>query len=159
MKATGKGAIALAMSMTFLFLSACAGGTAGKTDSETVTETAGMTETKETEVGPDMEEITPKVKIENGKFTVGGRELFINGVNTPWENWNDFGGNYSAAFWSSHFRDLHEIGVNASRVWINCNSTVGIKLRADGTVGMVTEKHWQDVDSLFKIAKKNKIYL
>lgn len=159
MKAMGKSAIALVMSMTFLFLSACAGGTAEKTDSGTVTETAGMTETKETEVGPAMEEITPKVKIENGKFTVGGKELFINGVNTPWENWNDFGGNYSAAFWSSHFRDLHEIGVNASRVWINCNSTVGIKLRADGTVGTVTEKHWQDVDSLFKIAEKNKIYL
>lgn len=103
--------------------------------------------------------ISPKVTIEDGKFTVGGKELFINGVNTPWENWNDFGGNFNVSFWAAHFRDLHEIGVNASRVWINCNSMVGIKLNSDGTVGSVTEKHWQDVDSLFKVAERYNIYV
>ncbi len=106
-----------------------------------------------------MENLSPKVKIEDGKFTVGGRELFVNGVNTPWQHWNDFGGDFDASFWDAHFHDLHEIGVNASRVWINCNSMVGIKLRTDGTVGSVTSAHRRDVDELFRIAEKNHIYL
>ena len=91
---------------------------------------------------------------------VDGKELWINGVNTPWQNWNDFGGSaFEPEFWDSHFSDLHDIGVNAVRVWINCNSMVGIKLKTTGEVKEVLEKHWQDVDQLFEIAEKHQIYL
>ena len=34
-----------------------------------------------------------KVSISDGKFNVDGKELWINGANTPWQNWNDFSGN------------------------------------------------------------------
>lgn len=101
-----------------------------------------------------------KVTVEGTKFMVDGKELWINGVNTPWQNWNDFGGSaFEPEFWDSHFSDLHDIGVNAVRVWINCNSMVGIKLKTTGEVKEVLEKHWQDVDQLFEIAEKHQIYL
>ncbi|MBQ8175486.1 MAG: cellulase family glycosylhydrolase, partial [Oscillospiraceae bacterium] len=62
-------------------------------------------------------------------------------------------------FWESHFADLHAIGVNAVRIWVNCDSMVSIKLKPSGQVREVVEKHWTDVDKLFEIAEKNQIYL
>ncbi len=161
MKKYGIMLTAAVLALPILLLTGCGvsggkGGTTEVTPQSNVSESSTVaTET----VGKDEMKITPKITISDGKFMVGENELFINGVNTPWENWNDFGGSFNASFWNSHFKDLHEIGVNASRVWINCNSMVGIKLRSDGTVGAVTEKHWKDIDSLFKIAEKNQIYL
>lgn len=117
-----------------------------------------------TETQPEIqtsaeETASPKVTVEVTKFMVGGKELWINGVNTPWEYWNDFGGGFDPTFWDSHFSDLHDIGVNAVRVWVNCNSMVGIKLKPSGEVREVTEQHWTDIDKLFEIAEKHQIYL
>lgn len=105
------------------------------------------------------EELSPKVTVEGTKFMVGGKELWINGVNTPWEYWNDFGGSFDPTFWDSHFSDLHDIGVNAVRVWLNCDSMVSIKLKPSGEVREVSEQHWSDIDQLFEIAEKHQIYL
>lgn len=117
-----------------------------------------------TETQPEIqtsaeETASPKVTVEGTKFMVGGKELWINGVNTPWEYWNDFGGGFDPTFWDSHFSDLHDIGVNAVRVWMNCNSMVSIKLKPSGEVREVTEQHWTDIDKLFEIAEKHQIYL
>ncbi len=118
--------------------------------------TADTAETTEAVV----ETASAKVTVDGTKFIVDGKELYINGVNTPWQNWNDFGGTaFDEAFWDSHFADLHEIGVNSVRVWLNCNSMVGIKLKPSGEVREVTEQFWLDVDKLFEIAEKHQIYL
>lgn len=105
------------------------------------------------------ETASPKVTVDGTKFMVGGKELWINGVNTPWEYWNDFGGGFDPSFWDSHFSDLHDIGVNAVRVWMNCDSMLGIKLKPSGEVREVSEQHWTDIDRLFEIAEKHQIYL
>lgn len=123
-------------------------------------ENGESTETGETSAETVAEAASPKVTVEGTKFMVDGKELIINGVNTPWENWNDFGGtSFDPTFWDSHFADLHDIGVNAVRVWVNCDSMVAIKLKPSGEVREVTEQHWTDVDKLFEIAEKNQIYL
>lgn len=100
-----------------------------------------------------------KVTIDGTKFYVDGKEIWFNGVNTPWDNWNDFGGDFDEDFWDTHFAELHEKGVNSSRVWINCNSMIGVKLKTTGEIKEVTEKHWADLDKLFEIAKKHEIYI
>lgn len=41
-----------------------------------------------------------RVYIEGTKFMAGGNELWINGVNTPWKNWNDFTGSMIEGTWS-----------------------------------------------------------
>ncbi|MCH5349110.1 MAG: cellulase family glycosylhydrolase [Oscillospiraceae bacterium] len=139
-----------------------AGSFAGCKDKDTAGDntTAENPSSTAAETEAEVETSSPKVSVEGTKFMVDGKELYINGVNTPWENWNDFGGNFDPEFWDFHFADLHDIGVNSVRVWINCASMVSIKLRKEtGEVYKVTDEHWQHVDKLFEIAEKHQIYL
>ena len=99
-----------------------------------------------------------KVTIDGTFFMNGARKLFINGVNTPWDKWNDFGGDYNEAFWDTHFAELSKNGINAARVWISCNG-FHIKIDSTGKVKGPTEKFWTDLDSFFAIAEKNNIYI
>ncbi|MFZ6028985.1 MAG: cellulase family glycosylhydrolase [Chloroflexota bacterium] len=100
-----------------------------------------------------------RITIANGQFVAGGSRIWINGANTPWNAWNDFGGNYNAGWWSNHFQALHDNGINAIRVWITCSGEVGINISDAGYVSGATEKHWQDLDSFFQIAQEKQIYV
>lgn len=68
-----------------------------------------------------MGKISARVKIEEKKFTVNGKELWINGANTPWQNWNDFTGTMDEKFWDNEFARLTKDHINCTRIWINCN--------------------------------------
>ena len=80
-----------------------------------------------------------KITIKGTNFVIGGKEIFMNGVNTPWDKWNDFGGDYNETFWDEHFKILHENGINSSRVWVSCNG-FHIKIDSSGKVKGPTEK-------------------
>lgn len=135
-----------------LIITSCAGSKSESNDEE-AKQSKTITEVK------SNAKASAKVTVEGTKFLVDGKEIWFNGVNTPWDNWNDFGGDFDADFWDSHFADLRSIGVNSNRIWINCNSMVGIKLKTTGEVNEVTKQHWADLDKLFELAKKHKIYL
>ena len=100
-----------------------------------------------------------RVSVDGTKFMVGGKELWINGVNSAWDKWNDFGGGFNFEFWNDHFQKLHESGCNSSRIWISCNGDVGMKISADGSFEGATTAHWQDLDDLFLLAEQYQIYL
>jgi len=101
-----------------------------------------------------------RIIVENGQFTLGGKRIWINGTNTPWNKWNDFGGGYNDLWWDTHFAELHKAGINAVRVWINCNNdNNAIFIDDDGMVSGVSESHWNDLDKFFQTAAKNKIYI
>lgn len=100
-----------------------------------------------------------QVVVEGTDFKVGGQTLWINGVNTPWDKWNDFGGGFNFEFWQEHFSKLHEAGCNAARVWIICDGTTGIDISPDGTVNGATDAHWSDLDDLFFLAEQYQIYI
>ncbi|MDR0494500.1 MAG: cellulase family glycosylhydrolase [Treponema sp.] len=102
-----------------------------------------------------------RVSIVNKKFMVdsGAKPVWFNGANTPWNSWNDFGGSFNAGWWEKEFKKLHDNGINATRVWINCNSQGSIKLDKDGMFSSVSAQHWTDLDKLFEIAAKNKVYI
>lgn len=104
-------------------------------------------------------ETDAKVIVEGTDFTVNGKKIWFNSVNTPWDKWNDFGGGFNEVFWDNHFAELKKAGVNATRIWINCNGLVGVLINEDGSFGSVTDKHWQDLDKLFELAAKHKIYI
>jgi predicted secreted Zn-dependent protease len=102
------------------------------------------------------------VSIINKKFVVNGNAgcpIYFNGANTPWDNWNDFGGNYDAGFWSTHFATLKANGINASRVWISCNGDVQPNINTDGTVTGASTQFWQNLDHFFQAAQSNGIYI
>jgi hypothetical protein len=91
---------------------------------------------------------------------VEGKRIWINGANTPWNRWNDFGGAYNNSWWDNHFSELHKAGINAIRVWINCNNDNGaITIGNDGMVSGVSSKHWNDLDQFFVTAAHNNIYI
>jgi hypothetical protein len=101
-----------------------------------------------------------RITIKNNEFSVNGKRIWINGANTPWDKWNDFGGAYDDTWWNNHFAKLHEAGINATRVWINCNNDQGAVIIDDGgMVSGVSNKHWTDLDKFFKTAERNKIYI
>lgn len=100
-----------------------------------------------------------RIYIENKQFCAAGKPIWLNGVNTPWHHWNDFGGRFDAAFWDEHFGKLRAAGVNATRIWINCGGLVGVLLEADGSFVQATERHWADLDVLFELACKHGLYV
>lgn len=52
-----------------------------------------------------------RITVSGNKFLVEGKEIFMNGANTPWNNWNDFGGNYKSAWWDAEFKRIKNSGV------------------------------------------------
>jgi hypothetical protein len=100
-----------------------------------------------------------RIVIANGQFMVGARRIWINGANTPWNNWNDFGRSFSESWWDAEFQRLHDHGINATRIWITCNGEVGILIERDGQISGATPEHWNDLDHLFQIAAKHRVYV
>lgn len=148
-------AAVMAVSMT-----ACSSGEEASVSSADVNDSSADSVSASASAAEKSEDYDKKViRVEGTKFTVDGKELWINGVNTPWQNWNDFGGNFDADFWDSHFAQLKEDGVNATRIWVNCNGMSIVRLRSDGTVQAVDEDHWTDLDTLFGLAEKHGIYI
>ena len=122
------------------------------------------------QVDPDSgsasaEEVQPesaasaRVTIDGTKFMVDGKELWINGVNTPWQHWNDFWGGMDEAFWDKTFAQLAEDNINCTRIWLNCNGEHIVQLNDDGKIVGVNEGHWTDLDKLFDIAEKHGVYI
>jgi len=99
------------------------------------------------------------VTVSGNKFLVDGKEIIMNGANTPWNKWNDFGGSYSSSWWDSEFQKIKAVGGNSTRIWITCSGTVGINISADGTVTGASAAFWSNVDDMFRLALKNKIYI
>ncbi|MBP3965590.1 cadherin-like beta sandwich domain-containing protein [Paenibacillus lignilyticus] len=100
-----------------------------------------------------------RITVQGTEFYAGHERIWFNGANTPWDNWNDFGGDFDYDFWDTHFALLHANGVNASRVWITSNGEVGINIDAEGHVSGATAAHWNDLDSLFYLAQKHGVYI
>ncbi|MCL2603491.1 MAG: cellulase family glycosylhydrolase [Defluviitaleaceae bacterium] len=101
-----------------------------------------------------------KITIQGEHFMVDGKRIWINGANTPWNKWNDFGGEYNDAWWNEHFALLHENGLNATRVWVNCNNNQGaVIIDEEGTVSGTSRKHWDDLDLFFAAAERHQIYI
>ncbi|MBQ9947649.1 MAG: cellulase family glycosylhydrolase [Oscillospiraceae bacterium] len=114
------------------------------------------TQEEETPAAPAAEK---NIYIEDGKFMLEGEEIWLNGMNAPWQKWDDFGGGYDPEYWGKTFAMMNEDGFNSCRIWINCSGNNGVEIDEDGFVSGATDKHWQDLDSLFQLAADNGIYV
>lgn len=100
-----------------------------------------------------------RITVENATLKVGGKPIFLTGGNTPWNNWNDFGGSYNSSWWDAEFARIKAAGGNCTRVWITCSGEVGINIDTTGLVSGATTQHWANLDDYFALAQKNKIYV
>lgn len=103
--------------------------------------------------------IAQKITIQGTKFYRDGQEIWFNGANTPWDNWNDFGGNYNHQWWDTAFKYLQRAHINMTRIWISCSGEVAPTIDSSGTVTGVIPAFWSDVDDLERIANKYQIYV
>jgi hypothetical protein len=100
-----------------------------------------------------------RITIAKGVFMCGAKRVWINGANTPWREWNEFGGRFDYGGWDGEFKALHDHGINATRVWISCDGDVGLRIDDAGHVSGATKQHWENVDSLFEIARRHRVYV
>jgi hypothetical protein len=100
-----------------------------------------------------------RITVDGNTFKVYDKEIFMNGVNTPWDNWNDFGGDYDHNFWDTEFQEIRQAGGNASRIWISCNGDVGIDISETGLISGATQDHWEDLDDMFALAAEHQVYI
>lgn len=100
-----------------------------------------------------------KITIENARFVADGKEVFMNGMNAPWQHWDDFGGSFDFEYWDKMFSTMKENGMNSTRVWITCSGDVGINIDDKGFVTGATDEHWQSLDVYFQLAQKYEIYV
>jgi hypothetical protein len=103
--------------------------------------------------------IGDRITISGSEFRAGTNRIWINGANTPWHHWNDFGGGFDTNWWDQQFQKLHDNGINATRVWISCNGEVGIIISPAGHVSGCTPAFWSDLDHLFQIARDRRVYV
>ena len=104
-----------------------------------------------------------RIYCQGTELMADGTRIYLNGANTPWHFWNEFGatggGAYSHSFWSQEFSSMKAKGINSTRIWISCDGTVQPAIDATGTVTGVTAPFWSDVDDLMTIAQANQIYV
>jgi hypothetical protein len=100
-----------------------------------------------------------RISVESATLKANGEPIFINGANTPWDNWSDFGGNYNSAWWNAEFARIKAAGGNATRIWMTCSGETAINIDATGYVSGATQAHWDNLADLFSLAQANKIYV
>ena len=103
--------------------------------------------------------VAQRISVNGTKFLVNAKEIVMNGANTPWNHWNDFGGQYESDWWNNEFKRLKEAGGNCTRIWITCSGDGGVITDSNGMVTGATNKFWTDVADMFSLAEKNKIYI
>lgn len=135
----------LAAAMT-LSLAACGNGSTEETTAETTTAVV-------------EEEASKRITIEGTKFMLNGKEWWINGVNTPWIDWNEFGGTVNEEKWDATFEQLAKDNINCTRVWINCSGESIMRIKTTGEPQAINDVHWTNVDKLFALAEKHGVYI
>jgi len=109
-----------------------------------------------------------RIYIEDNQFMVDGKRIWINGVNTPWYKWDEFGSvsnwnQYDEIWWDEEFEILKEAGINAVRIWISCKNDANynppIEITDDGLITGIRDKFWEDLDKFFATAAKRKMYI
>ena len=100
------------------------------------------------------------VSIADNEFQIDGEQVWFNGINTPWHNFNDFGNpSFNFDWWTSEFQKYAQNNINLARVWIHMSGEISPTIESDGYITGVPADFWTHMDHLFKIAKDNKVYI
>lgn len=106
-----------------------------------------------------------RITVSGTDLVADGARIYLNGANTPWHWFNEFGspggtyGQYDATWWTAEFGRLREAGINSTRIWISCNGIVQPTIDENGYVTGVSARFWQDVDHLMELARTHRIYV
>ncbi|MFO7869065.1 MAG: cellulase family glycosylhydrolase [Bacteroidales bacterium] len=99
------------------------------------------------------------IYVQGNTLMLDTSEIYLNGANTPWDNWNDFGGEYDSSFWENEMKRLAEHGMNCTRIWISCDGSGQPFVDSTGKASPPSDLFWSHMDHVIKHAKKNGIYI
>ena len=106
-----------------------------------------------------------RIYVQGNMLMADGSQIYLNGANTPWNQYNEFGGTnpygarYDRVWWEQEFIRMKNSGINSTRVWIACNGTTQPSIDANGNVTGVSAQFWSDVDHLMGLASTHGIYV
>lgn len=99
------------------------------------------------------------VSINGNQFNANGKQIWFNGINTPWNNWADFGGNFVQSWWTGEFQKYVDNKINLARVWIHCEGSNSPTTNSDGSVTGASAQFWANMDTLVSISRTKKVYV
>lgn len=92
--------------------------------------------------------------------TEAGEPVWLNGINTAWVRWNDFGGDrFDPALWEEEFRRYADAGVNCARIWLDCDGEVAVDFDHAGLVTGPAGSFVSDVERMLDIAGRFRIHV
>ncbi|MCG8700382.1 MAG: Ig-like domain-containing protein [Bacteroidales bacterium] len=101
-----------------------------------------------------------EVKINGNEFHVNGKQIWFNGINTPWHKFVDFGRqDFDYDWWSNEFARYPANKINLARVWIHMSGELSPAITDSGFVTGASELFWKHMDHLFKVSRENEVYL
>lgn len=106
------------------------------------------------------------IVVSGNKFQVDGKDIYINGVNAPWQWQSDcdinfMRKNFDANYWDAELQKYIDANANVVRVWIHGSGNYSPALDGNGYVTAYpeTDQFWKDMDALVALAESKKIYL
>lgn len=106
------------------------------------------------------------IVVSGNKFTQNGKEIYINGVNAPWQWQSDcdinfMRKNFDWNYWNSELQKYADGKANVVRVWIHGSGSNSPALNGSGYVTPypANDQFWKDMDALVTLAASKKIYL
>ena len=106
---------------------------------------------------PDSE--AQGIIIRGNKFYAGKEEIWFNGINTPWHNFDDIGNVFDTLWWEAEFQRYVDNNINLARVWIHCSGKYTPEVNSEGQVTGAGTNFWEDMDALVKISRTKQVYL
>ena len=115
-------------------------------------------------VSKDVHENSPVATIRGNKFYAYDKEIFFNGINTAWQENNEWrldflGRNYSSQWWKNEFDRYVANKINTARIWIHGGGNSSPNIDGSGMVTGASNKFWNDMDALIKLAKERELYM
>lgn len=106
-----------------------------------------------------------KITIKNNKFQVNGKEIFLNGLNSPWQNDPYFRIDFidtdyfDIQFWKDEFAKMEQNKVNTVRIWIHSIGNHTPQYDNNGFALQPSTRFYQHLDAVISEAANKKIYV
>ncbi|MEM8535431.1 MAG: hypothetical protein AAGF95_31645 [Chloroflexota bacterium] len=93
-----------------------------------------------------------------GTIPFAGKDIYLNGINIPWNNFGkDIGCGYDANWFENMFADLEQYGVNSARFWLHADGRCSPLFNSDGSVSNVPSSFYSDLDQLLDTAQRHDV--
>lgn len=106
-----------------------------------------------------------KIVINGNQFQVNGKPIFLNGLNTPWQNDRNFKIDYldtnhfDLQYWKNEFQNMKNNNVNFVRIWVHGRGNNTPQYDNNGFVLSPSTRFYNHLDAILNEATTNNVYV